>query len=65
MNGQELYHKLAADYDCMAREASDPAIQGMYLEFARQWRAAAEKRRRTRSLLAGSDHQDVVPLVGV
>jgi hypothetical protein len=39
----EQYKKMANDYDRMAVDVHDQALRTMFLEFANQWREAAQE----------------------
>ncbi len=39
----EQYKKMAADYDEMAAVVRDQTLRTMFLEFANQWREAAQQ----------------------
>jgi len=39
----EQYKKMAADYDEMAAALNDQTLRTMFLEFANQWREAAQE----------------------
>ena len=39
----ERYRKMAADYEVMARRATDHVLQNIYSEFARQWSGWADE----------------------